>query len=81
MLKMPIYLIIVAFVYLAEILSVILQVSYFKITHGKRIFKMTPIHHHFELSGWSEVRVVVFFTIVSVLLAAVGFIGLTTAIF
>ena len=81
MLKMPIFLIIVAFVYLAEILSVILQVSYFKITHGKRIFKMTPIHHHFELSGWSEVRVVVFFTIVSVILAAVGFIGLTTAIF
>ena len=80
MLKMPIFLIIVAFVYLAEILSVILQVGYFKLTHGKRIFKMTPIHHHFELSGWSEVRVVVLFTIVSVLLGVIGLIGLMTAI-
>ena len=80
MLKMPIFLIIVAFVYLAEILSVMLQVSYFKLTHGKRIFKMTPIHHHFELCGWSEVRVVVLFTVVSVLLGIVGFIGLMVAI-
>ena len=80
MLQMPIFLIIIAFVYLAEILSVILQVGYFKLTHGKRIFKMTPIHHHFELSGWSEVRVVALFTIASVLLGVLAFVGLMIAV-
>ena len=56
-----------AFIYFVEVLSVILQVSYFKMTHGKRIFKMAPIHHHFELSGWSETRVVTVFSIVTIL--------------
>ena len=67
MLKVPLFIIIVAFIYLAEILSVMIQVSYFKITHGKRIFKMSPIHHHFELSGFEETRVVAMFTVVTIL--------------
>lgn len=76
MTRTPLFLILVAFIYLAEVLSVILQVSYFKITKGKRIFKMAPIHHHFELCGWSETRVVAVFTIVTVLLCTLAFIGL-----
>lgn len=80
MLRMPIFLIIVAFIYLIEIMSVILQVGFFKLTHGKRIFKMSPIHHHFELCGWSETRVVTIFTIVTVLLCIVAYIGLKTAL-
>ncbi|MDO5331976.1 MAG: phospho-N-acetylmuramoyl-pentapeptide-transferase, partial [Bacillota bacterium] len=75
MLNMPIYVIIVAFIYMIEVISVILQVGYFKITHGKRIFKMAPIHHHFELSGWSETKVVTVFTIVTVLMSVIAFLG------
>ena len=56
-----------AVIYFMEVLSVILQVGYFKITHGKRIFKMAPIHHHFELLGWSETRVVTIFTTITIL--------------
>ncbi len=73
MLQMPLFILIVGLIYLIEVLSVIIQVSYFKITHGKRIFKMAPIHHHFELSGWSEAKVVAIFTIVTILLCIVGF--------
>lgn len=73
MLKMPFFIVIVAFIYLMESVSVILQVSYFKITHGKRIFKMTPIHHHFELCGWSETRVVTVFSIITGLLCLVAY--------
>ena len=76
MLKAPLFIIIVAFIYLAEILSVMLQVGYFKITHGKRIFKMSPIHHHFELSGFEETRVVAMFTVVTILCCFIGFIAL-----
>ena len=76
MLKAPLFIIIVAFIYLAEILSVMLQVSYFKITHGKRIFKMSPIHHHFDLSGFEETRVVAMFTVVTILCCFIGFIAL-----
>ena len=75
MLNMPIYVIIVAFIYVMESVSVILQVSYFKISHGKRIFKMAPIHHHFEKSGWSETKVVTVFTIISIFAAVVGYLG------
>ena len=57
-----------AFIYFVEVLSVIIQVSYFKWSHGKRIFKMAPIHHHFELLGWSETKVVTIFTIITILL-------------
>ena len=80
MLKMPIFLIFIAFIYLIEIISVILQVGYFKLTHGKRIFKMAPIHHHFELCGWSETKVVTIFTIITAVLCVVAFIGLRMAL-
>lgn len=64
-LQMPLFLLPVAIIYIAEALSVMIQVTYFKLTHGKRIFRMAPIHHHFELGGWSEVKVVTVFTIVT----------------
>ncbi|MDO4187684.1 MAG: phospho-N-acetylmuramoyl-pentapeptide-transferase [Lachnospiraceae bacterium] len=75
MLNMPIYVIIVAIIYVLESVSVILQVGYFKISHGKRVFKMAPIHHHFELSGWSETKVVTIFTIISIFAAVIGFLA------
>ena len=53
-----------------------LRVSYFKLTHGKRIFRMAPIHHHFELSGWSETQVVARFSIATVILAAIGLLAI-----
>ena len=68
-LDMPLILILVGIIYICETLSVILQVTYFKLTHGKRIFKMTPIHHHFEKKGWAETKVVIRFWIVSMLLS------------
>ena len=73
MLKMPIFIIIVAIIYLAEVLSVILQVGYFKLTGGKRIFRMAPIHHHFELGGWSEVKVVAVFTTITIFLCVFAY--------
>ena len=74
-LDMPLVLILVGFVYICETLSVILQVTYFKLTHGKRIFKMTPIHHHFELCGWSENKIVVVFASITFVLCIVAFLG------
>ena len=59
-------------VFVMETLSVILQVSYFKMTHGKRIFLMTPIHHHFEMKGWKETQVVVRFWIITIVLVLIG---------
>ena len=76
MLQMPIFIVIVGFIYLAEVLSVMMQVSYFKITKGKRIFKMAPIHHHFELCGWSETRVVAVFSIVTALLCLIALMAM-----
>ncbi|MCR5797798.1 MAG: phospho-N-acetylmuramoyl-pentapeptide-transferase [Eubacterium sp.] len=76
MLKMPLFIVIVGMIYLIEVLSVILQVGYFKLTHGKRIFKMAPIHHHFELSGFKETQVVSMFTIITVILCILGLIAL-----
>lgn len=76
MTRTPLFLILVAFIYLTEVLSVILQVGYFKLTHGKRIFKMAPIHHHFELCGWSETRVVAVFTIITILFGTIALIAL-----
>ena len=76
LLKMPLFIVLVGFIYLLEVISVILQVTYFKKTGGKRIFRMAPIHHHFELGGWSETRVVAIFTIVTTLLCLIGYIGL-----
>lgn len=73
MLKMPIILLIVGFVYVMESLSVILQVASFKLT-GKRIFKMSPIHHHFEMCGWSERKIVLVFTLVTIFLGFIGYL-------
>ncbi len=71
-LDMPLVLILVGIVYIAETLSVILQVGYFKLTHGKRLFKMSPIHHHFEMCGWKEEKIVLVFTAVSALMCLVA---------
>lgn len=68
----PLLIIIVGFIYLAEALSVMIQVSYFKLTHGKRIFKMAPLHHHFEQCGWPETKVVFIFWITTVVLCWIG---------
>jgi len=72
---MPLILIPLGFVYFVEALSVIIQVSYFKITKGKRVFKMAPIHHHFEMSGWSEYKLFTVFTAVSAIFAVISLIG------
>ena len=74
-LEMPLILILVGFVYICETLSVILQVGYFKLTHGKRLFKMSPIHHHYEMSGWKEEKIVFVFAGVTVLMCIVAWFG------
>ena len=76
-LDMPLILILVGLVYIMETLSVILQVAYFKITHGKRIFKMAPIHHHFEMCGWKEEKIVLTFTAVSVVMCLLAWFGIS----
>ncbi len=76
MLKMPMFILLVALIYWVEILSVMIQVTYFKLSGGKRIFRMAPIHHHFELGGWSETRVVAVFSIVTAILCLVGILAL-----
>lgn len=75
MTQMPLFIPIIGFIYMIETISDILQVTYFKATHGKRIFKMAPIHHHFELCGWSETRVVAVFSIVTALLCLLALQG------
>ena len=75
MMQMPLFIVIVGFIYLAEVLSVMMQVSYFKLTGGKRIFKMAPIHHHFELCGWKETKVVAVFAIVTAILCLIGLLA------
>ena len=72
---MPLILILVGVIYIAETLSDIIQVAYFKLTHGKRIFKMAPLHHHFELCGWKERKVVAVFTTVSAIFCLLAFVG------
>ena len=76
-LNMPLVLILVGFVYLMETLSVILQVGYFKLTHGKRLFKMSPIHHHFEMCGWKETRIVLTFAAVSAVMCILAWVGIS----
>ena len=76
MMQIPLFIPIIGLIYLVEVLSVIIQVTYFKKTGGKRIFKMAPIHHHFELCGWSETRVVAVFSIVTAILCLVAYMGL-----
>lgn len=77
--EQPFLLVPVCILYIAENLSVILQVGYFKLTHGKRLFKMSPLHHHFELCGWSENRIVAVFTLVTVIGCAAGILLLLYA--
>jgi phospho-N-acetylmuramoyl-pentapeptide-transferase len=74
--NMPIFLLIIAFIYMIEVLSVIIQVVYFRITGGKRIFKMAPIHHHFELCGWSETRVVAVFSTITAIMCLIAYLAL-----
>ena len=75
MMQMPLFILLIGLIYLVEVLSVMIQVTYFKATHGKRIFKMAPIHHHFELCGWSETRVVAVFSIITALLCLIALMG------
>ena len=75
MMQMTLFIIIVGLIYLVEVASVIIQVTYFKKTGGKRIFKMAPIHHHFELCGWSETRVVAVFSIITAILCLIALMG------
>ena len=75
MLQMPLFIILVGLVYVVEVLSVMIQVTYFKATHGKRFFKMAPIHHHFELCGWSETRIVAVFSVVTAVLCLIALMG------
>lgn len=74
-LKMPLFILIVGFIYVIENLSVIIQVGYYKMTQ-KRVFKMAPIHHHFELSGWPETKVVTVFCIITAMMCLIGLIAI-----
>ena len=75
-LDMPLILVLVGIIYIIETLSVILQVGYFKLTHGKRLFKMSPIHHHFEMCGWKEEKIVLTFTAVSAIMCLLAWFGI-----
>ena len=72
--QQPLLLFLVCAVYIIELLSTVLQILYFKLTHGKRLFKMAPIHHHFEKCGWSENKIVFVFATVELLFCALAFI-------
>ena len=72
---MPMILITLGFIFIIETLSDIIQVTYFKLTHGKRIFKMTPIHHHFELCGWKEEKIVFVFTAITLVMCVLAYLG------
>lgn len=74
-LDMPLILLLVGIIYIIEALSVMMQVFYFKVTHGKRIFRMTPIHHHFEMGGWCEVKIFWVFTGITVLMCVLAWLG------
>lgn len=74
-LDMPLILILVGIIYIAETMSDIIQVTYFKLTHGKRIFRMAPLHHHFEKGGWSEVKIVVVFSTISAIFCLLAYLG------
>ena len=76
-LEMPLILIMVGFVYICETMSDILQITYFKLTHGKRLFKMAPIHHHFEMCGWKEEKIVLSFAGVSAIMCILAWFGIS----
>jgi len=73
---MPLILIPVGIIYIAETLSDIIQVGYFKLTHGKRFFKMAPLHHHLELSGWSEAKLVTVFAAITLAGCVLAYLGI-----
>ena len=75
-LDIPLLLILVGIIYIAETLSDIIQVTYFKLTHGKRIFRMAPLHHHLELGGWSEVKLFAVFTLITLAACLLAYFGL-----
>ena len=75
-LNMPLILLLIGLVYIVETLSVILQVGYFKLTKGKRLFKMSPIHHHFEMCGWKEIKICFVFSAVSVVMCVIAWLGI-----
>lgn len=75
-LEMPLFILLVGIIYLVEVLSVMIQVSYFKATHGKRFFRMAPIHHHFELCGWSETRIVAVFSVITAVMCLIALLAL-----
>lgn len=75
--KLPFFILIIGAIYVLEGLSVIIQVTYFKLTGGKRFFKMAPLHHHFELSGWAESKIVAVFIIITIILSLIGILGLS----
>jgi len=79
-LDMPLVLVLIGLVYIVETMSVILQVGYFKLTHGKRLFKMSPIHHHFEMCGWKEEKIVLVFTAVTAVMCIVAWFGINAFI-
>ncbi len=74
-LNMPMVLLFVGFIYIVEALSDIIQVGYFKLSHGKRIFKMAPIHHHFEKCGWSEIKIWIYFVSITVFMCIAAWLG------
>jgi len=76
-LDMPLILVLVGIIYIVETMSVIIQVTYFKLTHGKRIFKMSPIHHHFEMSGWKEEKICLVFAGITALFCILAWIGIS----
>jgi len=73
---MPLILVLVGIIYIAETLSVIIQVTYFKATHGKRFFKMAPLHHHLELTGWSEMKLVAVFSAITLVFCVLAYLGI-----
>lgn len=77
LLKMPFIIVIIGIIYVLETLSVVLQVGYFKLTGGKRLFKMAPLHHHFELVGWHETKVVAVFSIITAVFCLLGFLAIS----
>ena len=76
MMQLQLFIPIIGFIYVIEVVSVILQVVYFKVTGGKRLFRMAPLHHHFELGGWSETRIVAVFSIITAILCLVALIAM-----
>ena len=75
-LDMPLILVLVGIIYIGETLSVIIQVTYFKLTHGKRIFKMSPIHHHFEMCGWKEEKICLVFAGITALFCLIAWFAI-----